>query len=540
MNVDANFHAVCPIRLRGAEIGLIFLVIFLSAGCPPPDVNEAHYLAKAKHYWNPEWCRRDPFLQSADAHLVFYWTFGWITQFASLPATAWIGRVITWLGLAWAWQRLSWTLFPRKLVSVLFAGGFIALMHWGHMAGEWVIGGVEAKGFAWIFVFWAWYELLAGRWTRTFALLGGSSAFLVLVGGWSVVAAGFACLLMPRRPAVKELLPGLLIGAVCALPGVLPALALTQGVDPEIARQANRIYVFDRLPHHLVFHRFPHLFMARQAVLLIGWLAAWRWLSRHSAHEKLTTLFCVCSGGTVLGILGAAIDQSLLFFPDLSASLLRFYWFRLSDIVIPMAAVLSVLWWIEILRRSRPQRSDLVLCASIVAVTISMFVLYLDHRRDPRSRAHRQIMISQSDDMDVVLANEQDWIRMCHWVSQHTDPDALFLTPRYQQTFKWYAGRAEWCSWKDVPQDAASLVDWWHRQQEVYLPTIRGGGLLGLGEQKLMQVAQVNDIDYIVVDRQRSTGWLPLPRVYPVQPSDNPSYFVYQVFRADAPSTQYE
>ena len=41
------------------EIGLIFLLFFLYAGWLPPDVNEAHYLAKAKHYWQPQWCAGD-------------------------------------------------------------------------------------------------------------------------------------------------------------------------------------------------------------------------------------------------------------------------------------------------------------------------------------------------------------------------------------------------------------------------------------------------------------------------------------------------
>lgn len=32
-----------------ADVALIFLLFFLHAGWSPPDVNEAHYLAKAKH-----------------------------------------------------------------------------------------------------------------------------------------------------------------------------------------------------------------------------------------------------------------------------------------------------------------------------------------------------------------------------------------------------------------------------------------------------------------------------------------------------------
>src|SRR5262252_1493525 len=83
--------------LAAFEIAWIFLLLFLFAGSLPPDVGESHYLVKAKHYWQPTWCAGDLFLESRDAHGTFYWVFGWVTKYCSLPATAWIGRGVTWL-----------------------------------------------------------------------------------------------------------------------------------------------------------------------------------------------------------------------------------------------------------------------------------------------------------------------------------------------------------------------------------------------------------------------------------------------------------
>ena len=62
-------------RWRPFEVFWIFLIFFLFAGSPPPDVGESHYLVKAKHYWDPAWCAGDLFLESRDAHGLFYWTF---------------------------------------------------------------------------------------------------------------------------------------------------------------------------------------------------------------------------------------------------------------------------------------------------------------------------------------------------------------------------------------------------------------------------------------------------------------------------------
>ena len=148
--------------LAAFEVVWIFLIFFLFAGSLPPDVGESHYLVKAKHYWQPAWCAGDLFLESRDAHAIFYWTFGWVTRFCSLTATAWIGRVVTWLLLAWSWQRLSWAVVPRPLVSLLSAGLMLLFLRHCHLAGEWVVGGVEAKGFAYVLVFLALEAIVRG------------------------------------------------------------------------------------------------------------------------------------------------------------------------------------------------------------------------------------------------------------------------------------------------------------------------------------------------------------------------------------------
>src|ERR1700742_2708664 len=95
-----------PIALRLFEIALILLIFFVVAGDPPPHVNEAHYVCRLKHFWNPAWCAGDLFLESQDSQYVFIYAFGWVTKFLSLTATAWVGRVLCWTFLAYAWQRL--------------------------------------------------------------------------------------------------------------------------------------------------------------------------------------------------------------------------------------------------------------------------------------------------------------------------------------------------------------------------------------------------------------------------------------------------
>src|SRR5688572_13011991 len=197
--IDPPSPATSSPRLAAFEITWIFLIFFLYAGSLPPDVGESHYLVKARHYWQPEWCAGDLFLESRDAHPTFYWTFGWVTRFCSLEATAWIGRIVTWMLLAWSWQRLSWALIPRPLASLLTAGLLLFFLHNFHLAGEWIVGGVEAKGFAYVLVFLSLEAIAKNRWRAALLLAGAAGAFHVLVGGWLAVTIGLAWLFPTRE-----------------------------------------------------------------------------------------------------------------------------------------------------------------------------------------------------------------------------------------------------------------------------------------------------------------------------------------------------
>ena len=68
----------------GIEL-LAILAVFAAAGAwPVPDVNETAYLTKARHYADPAWCQGDFFLETPDAHGVFYLLMGPIAAAVSL------------------------------------------------------------------------------------------------------------------------------------------------------------------------------------------------------------------------------------------------------------------------------------------------------------------------------------------------------------------------------------------------------------------------------------------------------------------------
>ncbi len=515
-----------------ADTFLVFVLFYLYAGWEAPDVNEAHYLAKAKNYWSPLWCANDQFLKSSDAHLVFYWTFGWLSQWLSLPALAWTGRLLTWALMAWSWTRLSHVLFPKPLVALLAAALFLVLLDHCHMAGEWIVGGVEAKGFAFVLLFLAMENMVRNRWNRVWPLLGLASAFHVLVGGWAVIAALCGWYSMrSRRPSFSSMLPWLALGGVISLAGLIPALRLTLNSEPHVANLAQVVYVYHRLPHHLVFHTFHHWFMARHALLFAVWLTLCLLTpcdeSSSIAQQRPIRAFVFAAFLIAIG--GALIDQCLLYQRPLAAGLLRYYWFRLSDAALPLGTSIAIVgYWNQLAKReARSSGWVLIVLIGACVVGVGSVAVRLNTYQVPRSEFNRMALhqVAPSEAQEIILA----WKDVCRWIDRNTPDDEIILTPRHQQTFKWYANRAEVASWKDIPQDAQGITEWWKRQRDLYPTSVIEAGVPALGEQRLQTLSEKYGFRYVVVDRRRASRFLSFPKLYPNLFEANKYYEVYIV-----------
>ncbi len=509
------------------ETALVFLVFFLQGAWPVPEVNEPYYLGKAIHYWNPAWAAGDFFLESADAHQVFYFTFGWLALLLPPLAFAWVGRLLTWGLLAWGWRRLSTALLPRSGWAVLTAALFVGLMERFHMAGEWVVGGVESKGFAYAFVLLGLEALVRARWNRCFILLGIASSLHVLVGGWSVLAAAVAWgAAGEQRPPLRAILPGLAAGGLLALPGLVPVVLLDLGADRAILRAAYEIYVYIRLPHHLALRLIPWHFIARFAALTVFWAVLWRWTNdRFGERFARINTFVLAAVG--IAVAGALLTPLELVDRALAAGLLRFYWFRLSDFAVPMgvalvgSAAIAELWP----RRPVAARRWLVAASALAVLHVGAHAIQRPVPQPPR--AYR--MSRHPHRLERYRSDYLAWRDLCDFLAASTDieADALFLTDRMTQTFKWYSGQPEVANWKEIPQDAEGLVEWWRRMDNLHAAR---GAVPGeywyrtLSEQppeRLRRLGGQYGARYAVTFARPA---LPLPVVY-----RNPVYAVYRL-----------
>jgi len=522
-----------PLKAALVETGLILAVFFVAAGDPVPGVNEQHYLTRLKHYWDPTWCAGDLFLESPDAHLTIVLIAGWTTKLLPLPVVAWAGRLVGWTLLAWAWQRLSWAANPRRWCSVLAAAVWVVGVRWGNFAGEWVVGGVEAKVFAYVFVLLALRAYLEDRWRAVWVHLGLATAMHALVGGWSILIL-FALWLAAgtQRQAFRSMLPAMTIGALIGLVGVAPPIAMNWHTPPEIVAEANRIYVFDRLPHHLaplakgaewLFNR-----AACHATVLLLLAAATWWARRQRqtdqpnlaiASDRVYRLCLFAWGAVVLVAVGLSLEAALTSQPEVAAKLLRYYWFRLTDVAAPLAVGIALSAVIAQGMIHRQWQAVLLLLVTMTLLTANLGMTVVARQQMPRAAADRR------------MQDQAAWLDVCEWVSRRTPREALFLVPRHANSFKWRAERAEVVTHKDIPQDAASMVEWRRRLHDVFYhprpagdPTAarRRAPTLGhLGATRLRTLGETYGADYVLTNNRRRVS---LPVAY-----ENRAYIVYRL-----------
>jgi hypothetical protein len=490
-----------------AECLLVAAAFAASGAWPAPDVNEAVYLTKARHAADPAWGRGDFFLETPDAHGVFYLLMGPLAASVPLDQAAWIGRIAGWLLVAVGFRQATLPLLPsgwaRLLAALLFS---VALRH-TTAAGEWVIGGCEAKVFAWAAALGGIGAVAADRFPAACCACGVATAFHPIVGGWSLVATAvtWGVERMRAGQSADRPRPGggwaswrdvaLISGGVAAAAaGVVPALQLTAGVDAATRAAATKTYVVERLSHHLLARTFADGMIARHLLAVAVWWLLCFMVPATPARRRVTVFTWAA-----LGISAAGVAVSLLeaWAPETAYAVLRYYWFRLADVAVPFALATTVAAALA------DGRSAARLAAGrpawLVAAVVGLLAIDLAVQSRHWPLPGRTAVAPRADNK---LAAD-GWADICGWVREHTPPDACFLTPRGAASFTWRTDRREVVSWKNSPQDAASLVAWRKRIVDCFS---RSGSLVemerstvSLGPDRLREVAERYAADHVIV-----------------------------------------
>ena len=102
-------------------------------------------------------------------------------------------------------------------------------------------------------------------------------------------------------------MPAIFCGIVVAAAGVVPLLALDRA-PADVTEQANLIYVYQRLPHHLVWHKMPPVRILRFAIMVVIWIVARQRVTLSPANLFLQRFaeasLWIAAGGLALDAIG--------------------------------------------------------------------------------------------------------------------------------------------------------------------------------------------------------------------------------------------
>ena len=378
--------------------------------------------------------------------------------------------------MAFAWVRLA-GLFVKSPIFVLGSASlFVALQATGNLSGEWVLGGVESKCFAYVALILAVAAVCRDAYREAGVEAGLAIALHPVIGVWglvSLVGAGVAGWCMRTLFATRSaqgatspnssessyrarswrlfFVPAFLCLAF-SLPGLIPAVAmLARAPSRDEQRQADALQVFDRLNHHLD----PSQFAPKGCLMYAGLLAVWLvsgLISDTTPAQRYLTRF-------ILATLAIALTGLFVGLKLRDPGLMKFYPFRVFDVFLPIAFAINEMAGLERIVNAAGLRQVLRFSARVSGMVLILASLWWSFRAPGR--------IENAAGWHP--KNWNDFVDACEWIDQHVPADALFLTPKYNVGFKWYAQRAEYATWKDCPQDAAGILEWKQRLDTILL-----------------------------------------------------------------------
>ncbi|QDU38429.1 hypothetical protein Mal4_27560 [Maioricimonas rarisocia] len=450
------------------------LLAYAAVEAPIPGVNEPHYLTKARHFQDSGWCAGDLFLESGNAHWLFYVVMGPLTQWFDLPVVAAIGRVAALLLVAVGWQMLTTVLVPWRWAGAASASLFLLLQTLGNWSGEWLVGGVESKVFSYGLVLIGWAFLLRRRPIPAAAGLGLATSFHPVVGMWCTLCGLFAVVVNRMLPAAPtdqgepdqqsepdpsgwtHLLLAAVLFLLTASPGLITAANAALIAPPEVAWKADYIQVSYRLSHHLDPLTFDVRDYRYYGLLIVLW-GLLRSRGQRTARLRLWELIVI--GSVLAALAGIALAwgprpwKEVPWF-ELRMKLLKFYPFRVADLCIPVGVSIACVNALvspagKAVDRRRLQRA---LLAGLTVAAYGVALLGARTNRPPSG---------------LPPAEEAAWIETLEWVQEHTSEDTLVWAADEKWAVKWYAERPEYVNYKDCPQDPASIVEWNSRLKEL-------------------------------------------------------------------------
>lgn len=419
--------------------------------------NEVDVLPSAQQFVSPMWLPTDWYLNLDIGYRhLFNLLIGPVVDGLGFRIGTIVARLVIYLLLALAmfvWLR---TFQVRYEIGLLFVWAFFSKQ--SLVAGEWIAGGVETKTFAYAFVLLSCAAFFGQRYRLGFACLGAVVSFHILVGLYATCCTLIALGLNWRlyRPQWRAIIKSAWLFPVS---GAIGLQAIIKQVLPQPTIDADRawdIYVMYRVPHHVLPDAWPGESWP-YALALATTLFVVTYALGRSPAARFTAAYAL--GSVALFAIGLVVYQLGYI------RLLRFYWFRFPDVIVPFMSYFLIALTVNDVAKGDPPfglrwfdypqhvKSRLTNALSAVltggALLVGIWAL-VDIQHGFRTTAQG---IGWHAQHEAMLA----------WIAENTPQRAMFLVDPSMSDFYVHAQRPMFVSFKHFPQSPKDILEWYER-----------------------------------------------------------------------------
>ena len=304
--------------------------------------NEEQYFAFARHYMDPEWIEGAfPLQDFTGTRVIFETVSGFILQFVSFEIFAFFGRILVFLLLSIPLAKIiKYLNIPNYIFLFIFS--VYIFKNQALFAHEWIFMGIEAKSFAYIFIFYGLYMMLKNKIYRAIIFISVATYFHALVGGWFLIYLIFYLLL--EKFTLREIIKAGIFYFLITLPFIVFLFPVYINSSNSVVNDINTnwIYVYYRNPHHLAPFKSKEFFFDH---FLLGVIISSVWLTLCiTFFKKVNSTNFRRLNNIVISLLSFQLFFVFIAYFDKNGTLLKYYPFRSSALSFLLLLIEVVLY----------------------------------------------------------------------------------------------------------------------------------------------------------------------------------------------------
>ena len=426
------------------QTAIVFVIIFLTSFKVNISYNEMDVIPYGRAFYNEDWLKNDWYLSLKTPYrFLFSYPIGFFYDNFGFLKTIYVGRIISYILIAISATKLVNTIsFNKSFIYYLLAlAVFFYYFSLGLGAGEWIVGGLDTKVFAYGFTLLSISYFIKNDIKKWLLFSGLTLSFHILIGFYNLLS--FLPLILVLRKndhtyvnQIIKYLPFFIISGSIGIYGIIDLLINTTN---SISNIGWDIYVNIRVPHHTI----PSLFSKKIWVFFILFSTTNIYILLKTNIERLKLLSIYALSTVGISLAGLSV---FLFYGN--SIILRYYFFRFSDVILPLLTIISISYFIsEKIKATSDKIKNISYYSTIIA--ISVFLIF----------SIKQIY----SEVKTISSVELYDLDMIAWVKNNTSTDDIFIVNPNSNMFYINYERPIFVSWKHSPQNNDDIIEWYNR-----------------------------------------------------------------------------